>query len=132
MRPAAPEVLDLDVLEPVLWICRLPPEAPMPGWSEAPGAFFSVTRTAEELSIVCPARALPAGIQAQGPFRALKVMGPLPFEWVGILAALSSCLAKVGLSIFAISTFDTDYLLVKEEDLPAAKEALAGAGHRVH
>ena len=104
----------------------------MPGWSEAPGAFFSVTRTAEELSIVCPGGAPPAGVHAEGPWRALKVRGPLPLEWVGILAALSSCLARAGISIFALSTFDTDYVLVKEGDLPAAREALAGDGHRVH
>jgi hypothetical protein len=68
---------------------------------------------------------------AEGPWRALKVAGPLAFAWVGILAALSTCLAESGVSLFALSTFDTDYLLVKAQDLSKALSALEQAGHRV-
>ena len=123
--------LDLQVLDGPFVVCRLAADAPLPAWADAPGTLVAITRTAEELSVVCPAANAPAGVRQEGPWRALRVAGPLDFTWVGILAALSACLAASGVSLFAISTFDTDYLLVKAEDLPAALSALTGAGHRI-
>ncbi len=113
-----------------LAVCRLDPSEPIPAWALA-AAFLAVTRTADELSIVCPASSVPAGVRSVGPWRALKVEGPLDFSLTGILAGLSAALSDANISLFAISTFDTDYVLVREETLDAAIQALRGAGYRV-
>jgi hypothetical protein len=130
MEPSASPALDLTLLPGRLAVCRLLPEAPLP----APAAalpLWSVTRTAEELSLILPEAAVPAGARAETGFRALKVEGPLAFSAVGILAGLTRALAAAGVSLFALSTFDTDYLLVREGDLERATTALAAAGHKV-
>lgn len=95
------------------------------------GSFVSTTRTAEELSIVCPQIQVPAVMKRKEGWRCLKVRGPLDFSLTGILASLTTPLAKAGISVFAISTYDTDYLLVKEENLEKAIEILVKKGHRV-
>ena len=110
--------------------CRLEPAAGLPGWAMA-GAFCSVTRTAEELSIVCPEDAVPAGVRCEGGWRLLRVEGTLEMGLVGIMAALTAPLAQAGISLMAIATFDTDYLLVREATLGRALAALRGAGHGV-
>ncbi|HSB36231.1 MAG TPA: ACT domain-containing protein [Thermoanaerobaculia bacterium] len=120
----------LTLLPGRLAICRLHPEAALPAWAEG-GAFCSVTRTKDELSVVCEEAAVPEGITANRGWRMLKLLGPVPFEETGILAALASPLASAELSIFAISTYETDYVLVKEESVEAALRALRGAGHKV-
>ncbi|SPE28283.1 conserved hypothetical protein [Candidatus Sulfopaludibacter sp. SbA3] len=109
-------------------ICRLAGGEPVP-W--ACGGFYSVTRAARELSIVCVEAGVPAGVRCDRPWRLLEVEGPLDFGLTGVLASLAAPLAEAGVSIFAISTFDTDYLLVKEESLQKAVEALQAAGHKV-
>lgn len=113
-----------------LAIVRLDPAAERPAWAWA-GPFASVTRTAEELSIVCAETAVPETARAERGWRALMVEGPLDFEETGVLAALTAPLAETGVPVFTLSTFDTDYLLVRERDLVAATEALRGAGHAV-
>jgi hypothetical protein len=111
-----------------LTICKLNTETAIPIWATT-GTFFAVTRTAEELSIVCEQSTVPADVQSEPGWRALKVEGPLDFGLTGILAGLATILAEAGISIFAISTFDTDYILVKAEKLSLAIEALQQAGH---
>lgn len=114
----------------VLAIARLEAAAPWPGWAlESP--FATLTRTDEELSLVVLADRLPAGIRSEGPWRALQVVGPLDFALVGILAELTGALAQARISLFALSTFDTDYLLVKEDRFGAACDALRAAGHEI-
>ncbi len=120
---------DLTVLPGSFAMVRLAPEAPLPSWATQ-GDFFSITRTGDELSIVCRAGQVPKGIAAEAGWRALKVAGPFLSE-VGVLSALAAPLAEAKVSLFAISTFDTDYLLVSEKQLLAAVAALKGAGHRV-
>src|SRR5215210_3261645 len=96
-------------IEPLLGayaICRLRPEDTFPDWAMH-GAFVSVTRTPAEVSIVCEAAAVPAGIKAEGPWAALVVRGPLDFDLHGVLASLTAPLADAGISIFALSTYDT-------------------------
>lgn len=93
--------------------------------------FFSITRTPEELSVVVPQEHVPESITCQRDFRALQVAGPLAFDQVGVLASLATPLADAGISIFAISTYDTDYILVRQADLLRALEALRAAGHTV-
>jgi uncharacterized protein len=121
---------DLTVLPGSFAMVRLAPEAPLPPWATH-GDFFSITRTHDELSIVCRAGHVPNGIAAEARWCALKVAGPFALSEVGVLAALAAPLAEAKVSLFAISTFDTDYLLVSEKQLLAAVAALKGAGHRV-
>lgn len=119
------------VLEPAaLAVAQLTPGTPLPAWAVR-GPLWSATRTAEELSLVCAAEDVPAGVRAEAPWRALRVQGPLDFAQTGILAALAVPLAEAGVSIFALATYDTDLLLVRAAQLDAAVRALEAAGHEV-
>lgn len=129
--PAMPPRLDLALLPGTFAVCRLDPAAPVPGWAGGPGELASVTRTGAELSIVCPDARVPPAIRAERGWRCLRVAGPLDFSLVGVLAALAGALAGAGVSLFALSTFDTDHLLVREADLDRALRALEEAGHGV-
>ena len=120
----------LDLLDEPLALCRLDARAPVPAWAWT-GPFASVTRTADELSVVCAAAAAPPDAPVSAPWRALRVDGPLDLSEVGVLAALLAPLAAARVSVFAIATYDTDYLLVREESVAAAVAALRGAGHVV-
>ena len=126
----APHQLKLRLLPALLAVCRLAPGEAVPAWAAGPG-LVSVTRTADELSIVAPQERVPEGITAQRDFRALRVAGPLDFSAVGVLASLVQPLAAAGVSIFSISTYDTDYILVRQSDLARAIAALESAGHTV-
>ncbi|MDX1502737.1 MAG: ACT domain-containing protein, partial [Thermoanaerobaculia bacterium] len=121
----------LDLLDGVWAVARLAPDTPIPDWLPRDGALVSVTRTAEELSLVCPEEAVPRGVRTERGFRCLVVRGPLAFSEIGILAALARPLAEAGVSLFALSTFDTDFLLVPARGLDRAVEALRRAGHVV-
>jgi hypothetical protein len=123
-------ILTLDALPERFAICRLDPASPVPAWAEG-GPLVSITRTAAELSIVCRLAAVPAGVQSEGPWRALALRGPIPFAVTGVLASLTAPLAAARISLFAISTYDTDYLLVREADVDGAVAALRSAGHQV-
>jgi hypothetical protein len=112
-------------------VCRLDPRATTPRWAQANGSFCSITRTATELSIVCSDRLVPSDVTAYRGWRLFAVQGPLDPNLIGVLARLTSTLAAAGVSVFAVSTFDTDYLLVHEADTQRAAEALRSAGHRV-
>jgi hypothetical protein len=120
--------LTLTLLPDTLAVCRLDADATVPPWATV-GNFFSITRTAEELSIVCLQSAIPDGIKCERDWRCLKLAGPIPFTTAGVLASLVQPLAEAGVSVFAISTFDTDYLLVKAVDLQPAIDALGPRGH---
>ena len=93
--------------------------------------FWSVTRTDEELSVVLPEETVSAGWEAEMGWRCLKVLGPLDFSLTGILTSLTVPLAEAGVSIFAMSTYNTDYILVREGDLEKAKQVLLAIGHWV-
>ena len=90
-----------------------------------------MTRTPDELSIVCPQELVPEGVEAARGWKSLKVEGKLDLTLVGILSSLTSSLARVGISIFAISTYETDYLFIKERDLDRGIAALRNAGHDI-
>jgi hypothetical protein len=130
--------MKLSVLSSTFSVCRLPPDTPgIPDWVRR-DLFWTVTRTSDELSIVCAAEGVPAvdisgisdvlGLKVESGWRIIRVEGPLDFSLTGILASIANPLAQAKISIFAISTFDTDYVLVREEKLTAAREALVGAG----
>ncbi len=123
--------LSLSLFKSRLTVCRLPPTAKVPSWAFRDKAFSSITYTKDELSIVCPESSVPRGIKQEVGWRIFKVAGPLDFALTGILASMADPLAKAGVSIFAISTFDTDYLMVKEEKLDLALKVLKEAGHKV-
>jgi hypothetical protein len=122
--------LTLLVVDGSFAVCRLCGDAPIPPWANA-DQFFSITRTADELSVVCRQDAVPEGVRCEQGWRCLRAAGTMPFSVVGVLASLTSPLAEAGISVFAISTFDTDYLLVKTEDLKRAVDALRRHGHTV-
>ncbi len=111
-------------------VARLGPLEPIPAWA-ATQPFFSITRTAGELSIACAEHAVPQGVVAERGWRMLQVQGVLDFALVGILASLAAPLAQAGISIFSVSTFDTDAVLVKEDKRAQAIAALRAAGHQV-
>jgi hypothetical protein len=126
----AGEPLTLDLLAGRFAVCRLGPDEAIPPPVVASG-WFSVTRTADELSLVCAEELAPPGRPCETGWRCLAVRGPLAFDQVGVLASLASPLAAAGVSLLAIATHDTDYRRVREADLDRALAALAGAGHRV-
>ncbi len=124
MKPA------LTILSDRLAIAKLSAEANIPVWAEGRG-FCSITRTADELSIVVPQERVPSDVQCERDFRCLKVEGPLDFDLTGVLVRLAAPLAEARISIFALSTYDTDYILVRQSDLDRARNVLTAAGHEV-
>jgi hypothetical protein len=129
--PVPRRPLTLVPVEGTYSICRLGPDAPWPTWA-AGGRFVSVTRTADEVSVVCEQGAVPAGVRCEPGWRCLRVAGTLPFSAVGVVAGLASPLAAAGVSVFVVSTFDTDFLLVQDGDLDRAVLALRQHGHTVN
>jgi hypothetical protein len=123
--------LTLHLLPEKFSVCRLVANARIPQWAQR-GAVFSITRTADELSIVCESKYVPSDVKSEKGFRCFKLQGPFPFEMTGVLASVLQPLAKVCVSIFAISTYDTDYVMVKEKELAKAIAALRKVGHHVH
>ncbi len=128
---AANRHLELSLLSERFAISRLDGSSPIPPWATQ-GPFFSVTRTGDELSVVTELSRVPPGVQSKPGWRVLKVHGPFVLTEIGVLAALATPLAEAKISLFAVSTFDTDYLLVASETLLAAIAALERAGHTIH
>lgn len=127
MNAGVPMGLEMEELREDYSICRLSPSSSPPDWS-AESEFLSMTRTEDELSIVCPTRRVPEGCREERSWRCLKVKGPLALGLVGVLASLAKPLAEAEIPIFAVSTFDTDYLLVTRNDLGKAVEVLRRSG----
>jgi hypothetical protein len=125
--------LAIDVQPGEYEVARLPADAPVPASLLDPGkpVLVSITRTPTELSIICPAGVAPEGAQVEAGWRLLTVRGPLAFTLTGIIAALCSELAAAGVALFSLSTFDTDHLLVRSDEVARAVEALRSAGHEV-
>ena len=121
--------LTLAVLEGSYSVHRFAPDAPVPETVEQ-SRFYSVSRTDEELSIVCEARVDLAAPRSETEWRRIIIVGPQNFSQTGILAAIAELLASARISIFALSTFDTDYILIRSENLGRAREVLQKAGHR--
>ena len=128
---AATRRLELTLFPERYAISRLAGDAPLPEWATQ-GRFFSVTRTGDELSIVTELSRVPVGVDSQSGWRVLKVHGPFVLSEIGVLSALATPLAEAKISLFAVSTFETDYLLVASSTLSRAIAALERAGHTVH
>jgi len=122
--------LPLVILPDRLAVCRLAADALFPDWAR-PGYLLALVRTPDELSVVCEERLVPPEVKAERGWRAFQVQGPLDFSLVGVLAALLTPLGMAGVSVFALSTFETDYILVKENSLERAIQALVQAGFLV-
>ncbi|HUW63715.1 MAG TPA: ACT domain-containing protein [Spirochaetia bacterium] len=119
--------LILSVLPEQYAVCRLGSDEEMPGWVTG-NIFFSITRTPDELSIICPQEKVPAEIECERSFRIIRVSGPLSLSLIGLIASISRIIANVGISLLSISTYETDYILVKDKDLDGAIAALSREG----
>ena len=113
----------LELLPETFAVARLERDSETPAWVQG-GPLVSVTRTRAELSIVCAEASVPSDVKVQRGFRCLRVLGPLNFAEIGVLESLANPLASAGISIFALSTYDTDYLLIKAEHLERAVSLL--------
>ena len=122
--------LTLKLHSPRYAVVRLDPKAAIPPWAFQ-GEFFSLTVTPEEMSLIAEETLLPADLPAERNWRILQVVGPLDFALIGILSSLSTTLANRKISIFAVSTYDTDYVLVKDKDIDKAVIALKTAGYEM-
>jgi hypothetical protein len=111
-------------------IVRLAPETAIPEWATK-GEFTSITRTSDELSIVCPIENLPAGVPSSPRWICLKLDGPFPFSQTGVLLSFIEPLSSNGIPIFTIATYDTDYVLIQEEFAGMALDSLQQAGHEL-
>ena len=123
--------LTLKILPDRMAVCRFEPSAPLPGWIDQPG-FYSITRTAEELSVVCSEERVPPGTESETGWRCFQLLGPFGFSEIGIISSLTQPLSESGVCVFVISTFATDYLMVKEKDLAKTIDALAVQGHQIN
>jgi hypothetical protein len=121
---------ELTILPNRYSVCQLPAGAPIPDWAQGDD-LLAIIRTADELTIVCEAAKPPADVRIEKGWRVFKVAGPLDFSMVGVLSSLTGTLAEIGVAIFALSTFDTDYILVKGTQLEEAEQALLNAGHSI-
>jgi hypothetical protein len=120
--------LSLKILPERMAVCRFDPAAALPDWIAEVG-FYSITRTEEELTIVCPETHLTPGIGSEAGWRCFQVRGLQDFSEIGIIFSLTRPLAANGIPVFVISTFNTDYLMVKDNDLAKAVDALSAEGH---
>jgi len=127
----SPHRLSLTLLPVSFALCRLGAAEPVPEWTTSAPTFLSISRSPDELSIVADDAAVPPHVNAKRGYRALRIDGPMPLELVGVMAAIASPLAAAGVPIFAIATYDTDYVLIRGDDLSRAVSILVAAGHRV-
>ncbi|BCL82659.1 amino acid-binding protein [Ktedonobacteria bacterium brp13] len=123
--------LTLYMLPQLYAFCRLQPNGAIPHWALLGDDFISLTRTHEELSVVCLQENVPSSAQAERDWRCIKVEGPFGFSVSGVHASLALPLAEASISVMAIATYETDHLLIKSEDVEAAIETLKRAGHTV-
>lgn len=126
----AEKILTMKLLKELYGVCRLDKAESIHEWA-IKGDFYSVTKTSDELSIVCLEANIPNGIKCEKEWRILKIEGPLDFSLIGILSAISTILAQKGISIFAVSTYDTDYVLVKSKDIENTIDSLTKEGYEI-
>ena len=122
--------LHLQLMSEPMAICRLASDDPLPPWAMT-AAYWSITRTPDELSVVCPEAVVPPEVAASRGWRALRFEGPLPLDQTGILASVTTPLANAHVSLFALATYETDYVLIPAAQRGAAIAALEAAGHMV-
>ncbi|HHW00782.1 MAG TPA: ACT domain-containing protein [Clostridiaceae bacterium] len=124
------KTLTMKLLKGKYGVCRLDKTDLIPEWAQN-SDFISITRTLDELSIVCAEESIPGHVKCEKDWRILKIEGPLDFSLIGILAKISTILSEKRISIFAVSTYDTDYILVKNKDIDSAIAALVNEGNEI-
>ncbi len=124
------KILTIKLLKEKFGVCRLNAEESIPEWGKK-SSFYSITKTVDELSIVCSEDCVPMDIKCEKDWRVLKVQGTLDFSLIGIISSISTILAQEKISIFAISTYDTDYILVKNNDIDKAINALSNEKYEI-
>jgi len=124
------KILTMKLLKERFGVCRLNKNEPIPEWTKN-SDFYSITKTLDELSIVCSQDSIPSNIKYEKDWRTLKIEGTLDFSLIGILSSISTILAQKGISIFAISTYDTDYILVKDKDIDNAINTLSNEKYEI-
>ena len=124
------KILTMKLLNEKFGVCRLNKNELIPDWVKN-SDFYSITKTSDELSIVCSQDSIPNNIKCEKDWRTLKVEGPLDFSLIGIISSISTILALKRISIFAVSTYDTDYILVKNKDIDNAILALSNERYEV-
>jgi hypothetical protein len=117
--------LTLSLLPEKMGICHFGKHSPVPDWVLHNNEFASITKTPDELSVICPQDKIPSDVMAEKNWRVFKVDGPLGFVLTGVVSSLSTPLAEAGISIFYVSTYETDYLMVEEKNLEKTKEILS-------
>ena len=130
MKGVIDMALTLKLLSEKYGVCRLDVWEGIPEWADK-GEFYSITKTSDELSIVCRESNIPNNIKREGDWRILKVEGPLDFSLIGILSSISTLLAKEKISVFVISTYDTDYILIKEKEISKAVNLLLNERYNI-
>ncbi|WP_461206322.1 ACT domain-containing protein [Clostridium sp. DL1XJH146] len=124
------KILTMKLLEAKYGVARLDKSELIPEWAKD-SEFYSITKTADELSVVCTENSIPSDVKCEKNWRVLKIEGPLDFSLIGILSSISTILAQKGISIFAIFTYDTDYILVKDEEIDNTIGALSDERYEV-
>ncbi|GMQ64866.1 ACT domain-containing protein [Vallitalea maricola] len=124
------KILTMKLLKEKYGVCRLDKTDEIPNWAKK-SDFFSITKTLDELSIVCSQNSIPKNIKCEKDWRMLKIEGTLDFSLIGILATISTVLAQKEISIFALSTYDTDYILIKDNNIDNAIEALINENYKI-
>lgn len=130
MTAINPQKFVISVLPQTFAVCWIDPTSAIPAWATK-SSFFTISRTSEELSIICPQEDVPDNTRSDAGWRCFKVEGPLDLTLTGIFASLANALSNAKISIFALSTYDTDYLMVKQENVDRAASALTELGHQV-
>lgn len=123
-------VMTLTLYPETFAVCQLSKKSSLPEWAQS-GRFFSISKTEDELSVVCETALVPEGTKGDLDWRAFKLHGPFAFDEIGVVASLTVPLAKAKIGVFVISTYDTDYLLVKEANLQKTLRVLKGNRHEV-
>jgi hypothetical protein len=122
--------LQLTLLKEMFGICRYENTAPIPDWaSDAP--MCSITRTKKELTIVCPQNIIPAESDCSGQWRCFRIDGSFELDETGVIASVSVPLAEAGISIYVVSTYDTDYFLIRDCAIENAIAVLTDMGHKI-
>jgi hypothetical protein len=119
--------MKLTVMKNTYAICKLDSDSPIPTWVHASHGFASMTYTQEELSIICEDAYIPPDIKQERGWRIIKVIGPLDFSLVGVISKITGILAKAGVCLFTVSTYETDFILVRQDSLDTAIHALREA-----
>ncbi|MFW6022407.1 MAG: ACT domain-containing protein [Halanaerobiaceae bacterium] len=116
--------LTLNVLEERSSICKMDNNSPIPMWVLKNRNFYSITKTSDELSIISLEKLVPEDVKQEKGWRALKIDGNLDFSLVGIVSSITGILAEMEISVFVMSTYNTDYIFIKEENMSRALETL--------